>query len=90
MSFNTAKKLQAAEIITIYGHGGDLVQKAFAHENIKWVEQAEQLGTGHAVKVTLPVLAKTGCSLILSGDVPCITEVLYKNFSMHLLKQVLA
>ncbi|WP_180079918.1 MULTISPECIES: bifunctional UDP-N-acetylglucosamine diphosphorylase/glucosamine-1-phosphate N-acetyltransferase GlmU [unclassified Acinetobacter] len=71
---HTAKKLQAAEIITIYGHGGDQVQKAFAHENIKWVEQAEQLGTGHAVKVTLPVLAKTGVSLILSGDVPCISE----------------
>ncbi|WP_180172283.1 bifunctional UDP-N-acetylglucosamine diphosphorylase/glucosamine-1-phosphate N-acetyltransferase GlmU [Acinetobacter sp. YH12023] len=71
---NTAKKLNAEEIITIYGHGGELVQNAFAHENVKWVEQAEQLGTGHAVKVTLPVLAKTGISLILSGDVPCITE----------------
>ena len=35
---HTAKKLQAAEIITIYGHGGDQVQKAFAHENIKWVD----------------------------------------------------
>ncbi|WP_180024789.1 bifunctional UDP-N-acetylglucosamine diphosphorylase/glucosamine-1-phosphate N-acetyltransferase GlmU [Acinetobacter sp. YH1901134] len=71
---NTAKKLNAEEIITIYGHGGEMVQNAFAHENVKWVEQAEQLGTGHAVKVTLPVLAKTGISLILSGDVPCITE----------------
>mgnify|MGYP003599037219 CR=1 FL=1 len=57
----TAQKLQADNIITIYGHGGELVQ------------QAEQLGTGHAVKVTLPVLAQDGLSLILSGDVPCIT-----------------
>lgn len=71
---DTAKKLQADHIITIYGHGGALVQNAFTHEQIQWVEQAEQLGTGHAVKVTLPVLPREGVSLILSGDVPCITE----------------
>ncbi|MFD1439131.1 bifunctional UDP-N-acetylglucosamine diphosphorylase/glucosamine-1-phosphate N-acetyltransferase GlmU [Acinetobacter sp. ANC 4282] len=70
----TAKKLNAANIITIYGHGGDKVQQAFAQENVQWVEQAEQLGTGHAVKVTLPVLPTEGVSLILSGDVPCVTQ----------------
>ncbi len=70
----TAKKLQADNIITIYGHGGNLVQNEFAHEHVQWVEQAEQLGTGHAVKVTLPVLPKNGQALILSGDVPCISQ----------------
>jgi bifunctional UDP-N-acetylglucosamine pyrophosphorylase / glucosamine-1-phosphate N-acetyltransferase len=70
----TAKKLNAQNIITIFGHGGDLVQQAFAQENVQWVEQAEQLGTGHAVKVTLPVLPTDGVSLILSGDVPCISQ----------------
>ena len=70
----TAKKLNAKNIITIYGHGGDKVKQAFEQENVQWVEQAEQLGTGHAVKVTLPVLPSDGVSLILSGDVPCITQ----------------
>ncbi|WP_180174366.1 bifunctional UDP-N-acetylglucosamine diphosphorylase/glucosamine-1-phosphate N-acetyltransferase GlmU [Acinetobacter sp. YH01022] len=70
----TARKLNAKNIITIFGHGGDLVQQAFAQENVQWVEQAEQLGTGHAVKVTLPVLPTDGVSLILSGDVPCISQ----------------
>ena len=70
----TAKKLNAKNIITIYGHGGDKVKQAFEQENVQWVEQAEQLGTGHAVKVTLPVLPSDGISLILSGDVPCITQ----------------
>ncbi|MDV2438209.1 bifunctional UDP-N-acetylglucosamine diphosphorylase/glucosamine-1-phosphate N-acetyltransferase GlmU [Acinetobacter gerneri] len=70
----TAKKLQAANIITIYGHSGDLVRNAFNQEKVEWVEQTEQLGTGHAVKVTLPVLAKEGVSLILSGDVPCVQQ----------------
>ncbi|WP_336166791.1 bifunctional UDP-N-acetylglucosamine diphosphorylase/glucosamine-1-phosphate N-acetyltransferase GlmU [Acinetobacter sp. 161(2023)] len=69
----TAKQLLAKNIITIYGHGGDHVKQTFAQENIQWVEQAEQLGTGHAVKMTLPVLPKEGVSLILSGDVPCIS-----------------
>ncbi|WP_353170535.1 bifunctional UDP-N-acetylglucosamine diphosphorylase/glucosamine-1-phosphate N-acetyltransferase GlmU [Acinetobacter rudis] len=69
----TAKKLKADHIITIYGHGGDRVQQAFAHDQIEWVEQAEQLGTGHAVQMTLPVLPKAGMSLILSGDVPCVS-----------------
>ena len=71
----TAKKLNADNIITIYGHGGDRVQTAFAQQDIKWVEQAEQLGTGHAVQMTLPVLPNDGVSLILSGDVPCINPV---------------
>ena len=70
----TAKKLNATNIITIFGHGGNLVQEAFSQENVQWVEQAEQLGTGHAVKMTLPVLPKDGVSLILSGDVPCVTQ----------------
>lgn len=71
----TAKKLNADNIITIYGHGGDRVQTAFAQQDIKWVKQAEQLGTGHAVQMTLPVLPNDGVSLILSGDVPCINPV---------------
>lgn len=70
----TAKKLQADKIIAIYGHGGALVQNEFAQEQVQWVEQAEQLGTGHAVKMALPVLPQDGLSLILSGDVPCITQ----------------
>lgn len=70
----TAQKLKVNNIITIFGHGGDLVQKAFQHENIQWVEQKEQLGTGHAVQASLAVLAQQGMSFILSGDVPCITQ----------------
>ncbi len=70
----TAKKLQAENIITIYGHGGQLVQDAFVEEKIQWVEQAAQLGTGHAVQMTLPVLPKEGISLILYGDVPLVRQ----------------
>ncbi|UBX52515.1 bifunctional UDP-N-acetylglucosamine diphosphorylase/glucosamine-1-phosphate N-acetyltransferase GlmU [Acinetobacter pseudolwoffii] len=72
---DTAKKLNADNIITIYGHGGEQVQAVFTAQKIKWVEQSEQLGTGHAVQMTLPVLPQDGVSLILSGDVPCINPL---------------
>lgn len=70
----TAKQLHAQNIITIYGHGGEHVQQQFQQENIQWVEQAEQLGTGHAVQMTLPVLPQEGMSLILYGDVPLVRQ----------------
>lgn len=75
----TAKKLGSQKNIIIYGFEGQQVKDAFAHEQIDWVKQAEQLGTGHAVMMTLPVLPTGGKSLILSGDVPLIqAETLQK------------
>ena len=67
-----ARELGAARTVVIYGHGGDAVQAAFADQDIEWVEQAEQLGTGHAVQMALPVLPASGQTLILYGDVPLI------------------
>ena len=63
----TAKKLHAQNIITIYGHGGELVKQSFAAEQIEWVEQAEQLGTGHAVQNDSACFTQDGISLIFMG-----------------------
>ena len=71
---HTAKQLHAVRIINIFGHGGDAVKQRFANEQIEWVEQAEQLGTGHAVQMTLPVLGTSGFALILYGDVPLVSK----------------
>lgn len=70
---DTAKALSAARTLVVYGHGGDLVQRAFAAEPLLWAEQAEQKGTGHAVQMALPQLPATGRTLILYGDVPLTT-----------------
>ena len=67
-----AQLLQAERVITVIGHGAEDVKKTFASQSVEWVAQTEQLGTGHAVQVTLPVLPTTGQSLILYGDVPLI------------------
>lgn len=69
----TATQLGASQTIVVYGHGGELVRQAFAEQPVEWVLQAEQKGTGHAVQVTLPVLAQDGLSVILYGDVPLLS-----------------
>lgn len=67
-----AKALNSAKIIVVYGYGGEVVREAFAHESITWVNQAEQLGTGHAVQQAIPYLDKDSHTLILLGDVPLV------------------
>lgn len=60
-------------VLIVAGHGSNLLHKAFAHEN--FVEQAEQLGTGHALKTALPVLKRMGAKrvAVINGDVPLVT-----------------
>jgi bifunctional UDP-N-acetylglucosamine pyrophosphorylase / glucosamine-1-phosphate N-acetyltransferase len=69
----TASGLEAAARLVVYGHGGEAVKTAFSGEReVLWVEQAEQLGTGHAVAQALPLLDDAGVVLVLYGDVPLI------------------
>jgi bifunctional UDP-N-acetylglucosamine pyrophosphorylase/glucosamine-1-phosphate N-acetyltransferase len=67
-----AKALQPQKIIVVYGYGGETVREAFAQETISWVNQAEQLGTGHAVQQAAPYLDADAQTLILLGDVPLV------------------
>jgi len=51
----TARALAPAHIHVVYGHLGDQVRAAFAGQaDLIWAEQAEQLGTGHAVQQAMP------------------------------------
>jgi bifunctional UDP-N-acetylglucosamine pyrophosphorylase/glucosamine-1-phosphate N-acetyltransferase len=69
----TARALAPAVIHVVYGHHGEAVQKAFAGAaDVHWVEQAEQRGTGDAVRVALPDIPELARVLILSGDVPLV------------------
>jgi bifunctional UDP-N-acetylglucosamine pyrophosphorylase/glucosamine-1-phosphate N-acetyltransferase len=71
---DTAKQLSPNKVVVIYGYGGDAVPKAFKHETVTWVEQKEQLGTGHAVLQAVPHLDDDGTTLILLGDVPLLNQ----------------
>ena len=67
---NTAEKLNPTKIVVVYGHGGELVPTSLSHLNVSWVEQKEQLGTGHAVEQALPLCEDGSSVLVLYGDVP--------------------
>lgn len=67
-----AEQLSPQRIVVVYGFGGQAVPQAFNGKQLLWAEQAQQLGTGHAVQQALPHLDDDGISLILLGDVPLI------------------
>lgn len=70
---DTARRLEATQCAVVYGHGGTALPAAFtAHNDLLWVEQAQQLGTGHAVAQALPQLDAHGVTLVLYGDVPLV------------------
>jgi bifunctional UDP-N-acetylglucosamine pyrophosphorylase / glucosamine-1-phosphate N-acetyltransferase len=59
--------------VVITGHGADAVESAVADSGAVFVRQMPQLGTGHAVQQTVPVLDDNNTiTLILNGDVPLI------------------
>lgn len=67
----TARQLNADRICVVYGHGGDSLPQAFAgQDDIHWVMQQPQLGTGHAVLQAAAVIEGTDKVLVLYGDVP--------------------
>jgi bifunctional UDP-N-acetylglucosamine pyrophosphorylase / glucosamine-1-phosphate N-acetyltransferase len=67
---DTAHALGATQTCVVYGFGGDAVPLAMADDKLTFVLQAEQHGTGHAVRQALPWLADDSVTLVLYGDVP--------------------
>ena len=68
---DTARQLQPKSIQVVIGHGAEAVRERLAADDLSFVLQVEQLGTGHAVAQALPALSAERV-LILYGDVPLI------------------
>lgn len=66
---DTARALAPRKIHVVIGHGAEQVRQRLAAEDIHFVLQAEQLGTGHAVAQAMPQVDADKV-LILYGDVP--------------------
>ena len=66
----TAKRLCPEGIHVIIGHGAANIKEALPTLSVNWVEQPEQLGTGHAVMQALPYIPKDSYVLVLYADVP--------------------
>ncbi|GAB1256690.1 bifunctional UDP-N-acetylglucosamine diphosphorylase/glucosamine-1-phosphate N-acetyltransferase GlmU [Aurantivibrio plasticivorans] len=70
---DTSRELASGETINVViGHGAELVEERLAADDIRFIMQAEQLGTGHAVQQALPYFDAEATVLILYGDVPLI------------------
>ena len=67
---DTARQVGGEQILIIVGHGAEKVEEKMAAPDVKFVLQAQQLGTGHAVQQALPQLRNDATVLILYGDVP--------------------
>lgn len=81
---DAARNLHPGRIVVVVGHDAARV-KAIAGEGAEFVEQAEQLGTGHAIAQTKGLFeGYEGDILILSGDAPLITvRTLDKLLAAH-------
>ncbi|HEY9824907.1 MAG TPA: bifunctional UDP-N-acetylglucosamine diphosphorylase/glucosamine-1-phosphate N-acetyltransferase GlmU [Stenomitos sp.] len=78
--------LKPSRQFVIVGYGAEQVKAALQHRpEVEFVEQTEQLGTGHAVQQLLPYLESfTGDLLVLNGDVPLLRpETLAQLISAH-------
>ncbi|WP_423379971.1 bifunctional UDP-N-acetylglucosamine diphosphorylase/glucosamine-1-phosphate N-acetyltransferase GlmU [Burkholderia sp. LMG 32019] len=67
---DTARTLQPSRLVVVVGHGAEQVQAAVGAPDVQFAVQAEQLGTGHAVRQALPLLDPAQPTLVLYGDVP--------------------
>jgi len=65
-----ARALKPARIHVVYGYGGRQVPDGLAEANVEWVLQAEQKGTGHALRQAMTDIGDDTLVLVLYGDVP--------------------
>ena len=81
---DAARALEPANLAVVVGYGADLVRQALGDE-IVYVIQAEQLGTGHAVQQARDAAAgQAGIVLVLYGDTPLIRpETLRQMVDYH-------
>jgi bifunctional UDP-N-acetylglucosamine pyrophosphorylase/glucosamine-1-phosphate N-acetyltransferase len=68
---HSARQLNPQGIHVVIGHGADAVRERLAADDLNFVLQDKQLGTGHAVAQAVPGLT-ADTVLILYGDVPLI------------------
>ena len=69
------KPLFRSNILTVIGHGADMVEATFPEMQGRFVEQTEQLGTGHALQVSWDAVIESGAThcLVINGDTPLVT-----------------
>ncbi len=88
--YDTSCQLENNTIKIVYGHGADLVRDTLKDLAASWIEQKQQLGTGHAVQQVSDQIADTDTVLILYGDVPLLKLTTVKQLISNVNDQSLA
>ena len=68
---DAARLLQPRAVHVVVGKGADQV-RAEIGDQVSWSEQAQQLGTCHAVAQAMPAVDPSSAVLVLYGDVPLV------------------
>lgn len=68
--YETSLQIENNTIYVVYGHAGEIVKNSLIDLNVNWIEQKQQLGTGHAVQQVVNYINENDIVLILYGDVP--------------------
>lgn len=78
---DTVLGLDISHVYMVVGHQSDIIKNAIHHPSITYVDQSEQLGTGHAVLQVTPYIKSTNndAIIVLAGDCPLIQEKTLKN-----------
>ncbi len=79
---DTARALQPQRIHVVIGHGAEAVRERLAADDLNFVLQEQQLGTGHAVAQALPFIQAEQV-LVLYGDVPLIEAPTLQRLLAH-------
>ncbi len=70
---DAARAAGCGKILIVVGYGAEQVREAVRGDDIGWVLQAEQRGTGHALAQVEGQVEGAATLLVLSGDVPLVT-----------------
>lgn len=68
--YDLSSTLENNAIHIVIGHEAELVKKTLADLPVNWIEQTQQLGTGHAVQQVSDKINDDSTVLVLYGDVP--------------------
>ncbi len=85
-----SNQLENNTIKIVYGHGAQLILDTLQHLTADWIEQKQQLGTGHAVQQVTGQIADADIVLILYGDVPLLKLATVKQLIANVTEQSLA
>jgi len=69
---DAARAARCEHILIVVGHGAEKVREEITGDDLGWVLQAEQKGTGHALAQAEPEISGEATVLVLSGDVPLV------------------